>query len=199
MAIIYKRSPLKNWWVAPDREKMQFVNVFDNKAVKNEELVVVGYINNQYEDFARSTNPVSLITRNCVVTKKGTVYPFNEAHNLYVQFLLLASRDNTVIANRWAKLDDNKMIANIVYQSPNFKVENDVTFDFIPDDFNSGILSGYSKQLNSNIVLSPFNVRNQCLLLGVRDDVRDLIIKGSSVAPEMMEKRVSLIKKIKKR
>ena len=199
MAIIYKKSQLKNWWVAPENEMMQFVNVFDKKAIKNDKLVVVGYINNDFEEFARSTNNVLLITRNYVVTKKGTVYPFNEAHNLYVQFLLLANRNNTIIANRWAKLDDNQMIANVVHQSPNFKIENGVTFDFNPDEYNNGILSGYSDQLKSNIVLSPFNVRNQCLLLGVRDDIKKLIINSTFDDEEKMEKRVGLIRQLKRR
>lgn len=59
----------------------------------------------------------------------------------------------------------------------------------------SVLLSGYSESLKSKVVLSPFNVRHQCLLLGVRDDVLNNIWKGSFATKDETTQKVKSIQR----
>lgn len=111
-----KKSLIKNWWVAPTKAKMEFVNILNKQSISNQDdLVVMGYLHNKKDVLASSTNKVVKVIKEGVITGQGTFYPFTEAHNLYLHFLLLVNNPNVVIANRWEMLNNNQMIANLVY------------------------------------------------------------------------------------
>ena len=42
-----KKSLIKNWWIAPAKEKMQFVNIFNDLNNIDPNLVVMGYLHNK--------------------------------------------------------------------------------------------------------------------------------------------------------
>ena len=86
------------------------------------------------------------------------------------------------------------MVANLIYQVDKIEVaREDVYFDFQSKTSEKVLLSGYSEQLNSAIVLSPFNIRNQCLLLGVQDSVLKNIWKGSIAKKEETRQKIKKI------
>lgn len=191
-----KKSLIKNWWVAPTKAKMEFVNILNKQSISNQDdLVVMGYLHNKKDVLASSTNKVVKVIKEGVITGQGTLYPFTEAHNLYLHFLLLVNNPNVVIANRWEILNNNQMIANLVYNIGVEVVQKDVVFSFKPNMETSVLLSGYSESLKSKVVLSPFNVRHQCLLLGVRDDVLNNIWKGSFATKDETTQKVKSIQR----
>lgn len=189
-----KKSLIKNWWIAPAKEKMQFVNIFNDLNNIDPNLVVMGYLHNKKDVLASSTNRVTKIVEEGVITAQGTFYPFEEAHPLYLKFLILANNKNTIIANRWEFVNKGQMVANLIWQVDKIEVaREDVYFDFQSKTSEKVLLSGYSEQLNSAVVLSPFNIRNQCLLLGVQDSVLKNIWKGSIAKKEETRQKIKRI------
>lgn len=196
MEMKLKKSLIKNWWVAPAKEKMQFVNILNNVNNIEPDLVVMGYLHNEKDNLASSTNRVVKIIKEGVVTGQGTFYPFEEAHELYLKFLIEANEKNTVIANRWELIDEKHMVANLIWQIGIETIQNAATFDFKSTSNGKILLTGQSKELKSNIVLSPFNVRNQCLLLCVKDSVLKDIWEGSFATSEETKQKVKKIQQM---
>lgn len=168
MFLSLKKSRITDWWVAPKNDKMNFFNILSSKTL-NGDFIVMGYLDKTTE-LAHSTNSVVRITSKGVITSKGTFYPFEEAHPLYLRFLLKANTENTIIASYWKILDfkSNTMIADILTKEGLIK---DVTFDFIKDEESTVIFSGYSNKLSSNIVVSTFRRKDYCSILGLPNEV----------------------------
>lgn len=141
------------------------VNICDKEQL-TDDLVVVGFMKDSYLELARSTNHVVKVTEKGVITAKGSFYPFEEAHALYINFLNNANTTNVVIAFNW-KLNRHTITADIIRDG---KVTTDVTFDFDPYHVNMNDI-GYSDKLKSDVVLSPFSRRGVCMKLGIPDDV----------------------------
>ena len=114
MVLKLKKSRITDWWVAEKNDRMNFINILSGQPLKGD-LVVVGYLDNT-KNLARSTNSVVRITEKGVITAQGTFYPFEEAHPLYLNFLLKANEENTIIASYWKILDEKShtMIADII-------------------------------------------------------------------------------------
>lgn len=114
MVLKLKKSRITDWWVAEKNDRMNFLNILSGQPLKGD-LVVVGYWDNT-KNLARSTNSVVRITEKGVITAQGTFYPFEEAHPLYLNFLLKVNEENTIIASYWKILDEKShtMIADII-------------------------------------------------------------------------------------
>lgn len=194
MYITLKRSRIINWWVGTENEKMSFFNIFKNKKL-NERLLVIGYLEGGKRELASSSNYVVKITEDGVITAKGTFYPFEEAHEVYLQFLIEANKENVILASRWkwiSKNIKNIMEANII--DGNIRIDKQ-KFDFIPKKTFSGvILTGYSTMLRKNIVLSPFTEGDYCLTLGIPQKVKNNIYNSSFEYEEESEERLEIVK-----
>lgn len=189
MFLKLKKSQITDWWIAPENSVMQFANVLSGENPLRGKFLVVGYLDKEKKQLATSTNQVVRITNNGVMTAKGTFYPFEEAHELYLQFLIKANQPNTVIAVNWehaSKLNRTKLVADILQKGD---VKKEVEFDFISDRQTVALLSGYSKTLQANVVLATFNKRNVCIKLAIPDSVEEDIYNSSfAVYEETMEK-----------
>lgn len=97
----FKKSQITDWWVAESNLKMAFVNILSGEQPLSENLLVVGYLDREKEELATSTNRVVKVTKDGVITAKGTFYPFEEAHDLYLHFLIEANKEDTLIAFNW--------------------------------------------------------------------------------------------------
>ncbi len=174
-----KRSQITDWWIAKNNLKMAFVNILSGEPL-SEDLLVVGYFNKEEEVLATSTNRVVEVDVSGVITAKGTFYPWEEAHELYLQFLIEANKENTLIATKWeyVKKSDNMIIADIIR---NGEIEEAVTFDFIPNKEYNLVFKGYSTKLDSNIVFTTFAKRNVCIIIGIPKAVKDDIYRSSFV------------------
>ena len=196
MHLELKKSRLTHWWVGEMGNIMAFYNILSGHELPKEQLKVVGYYDNG-EEITPSTNYVVLITRDGVITAQGSFYPFEEAHELYLQFLIKANKKNTVIARRWQIVDEKKglILADIIR---NGKLEEEVEFDFTPDKKRNVMFFGTSKKLDAKVVLATFSRRDAgCLILaGVIDIVKADIKKSSFASGEMSQKRVKKVKKI---
>ena len=163
MYFMLKKSKLTAWWVAKKDNKLTFVNICDKKQLSND-LVVVGFFKDDYypDELGRSSNHVVKVTKKGVITSKGSFYPFEEAHALYIEFLNDINTKEAVIAFNW-KLNKNTMTADIIR---NGEVAKDVTFDFDSYFTNSKSI-GYSEKLQSDVVISPFSRRGVCMTLSI--------------------------------
>ena len=165
--------------------KMGFVNIFSEVPL-SEDLLIVGFLNKKKGELATSINRVARITRDGVITAQGTFYPFEEAHDLYLHFLIEANKKNTLIATLWEKVGKGRIIADIM-QNGEFK--KTVTFDFEPSKRHNVMFAGYSKELSSNVVITTFARRHVCITLGIPKSLKFDIIRSSIASKkETMEK-----------
>ena len=183
-----KKSQIKDWWVAKSNLKMAFVNILSGEPL-GDKLLVVGYLDREKEELATSTNRVVKVTKDGVITEKGTFYPFEEAHELYLHFLIEVQKENTLIAINWKyanKLCKRTIIADVTRDG---KIEEGVTFDFTPSKKYNVMLAGYSKDLSSNVVLTTFARRNVCITLAIPDAIKfDIARSAWAIEEETMEK-----------
>ena len=161
MYFTLKESKITAWWVAKQNDKMAFYNICANEELPND-LVVVGVMKDSYPDLAESQNNVVKVTDKGVITAKGSFYPIEEAHALYINFLVNANIENNVIAFAW-ELKRDRMTADIIR---NGKLQKNVTFDFKYYQWNRRDI-GYSDELKSDVVLSPFSRRGVCIKLWI--------------------------------
>ena len=172
MHLKLKKSRLTHWWVAASNDKMNFCNIFSEEERSKGNLKVIGYLDNNPKDIASSTNHVVMITKDGVITAQGSFYPFEEAHELYLRFLIVANEKEVITARKWKVSDDEKglMVADI---TRNGIVEKNVEFDFIPDKGMNVTFSGKSEKLDSKVVFATFSRRDVgCLkLVGIDERV----------------------------
>lgn len=189
-----KKSKITHWWVAEENQKMSFINILCNRDLKGN-FLIVGYLDNSRKVLATSSNYVVRITNEGVITSRGTFYPFAEAHELYLRFLIKANIPNTVLANNWDFVNEcssNMIIADILKGKD---TEKGIIFDFIPNE-SDFTLSGYSKTLDANVVISTFSKRNNSIILGIAQSVREDIFNSSFALQEETCKRTQEIKEI---
>lgn len=196
MYLKLKKSKITDWWIAEGNNKMAFVNILSGEPLRCN-LKVVGYLDKSQEVVATSTNYVVMITQEGVITSQGSFYPFEEAHELYLQFLIYANKEDTLIGYRWDfadKTSKEKIVADII---DNGTIRKDVTFDFIPNK-KDVMLSGYSNDLSANVVLATFSRRNVgCLIIeGIADFVKADIYYNSFALLEESQERVKEVKEI---
>lgn len=192
----FKKSQITDWWVAESNLKMAFVNILYGEQPLSENLLVVGYLDREKEELATSTNRVVKVTKDGVITAKGTFYPFEEAHDLYLHFLIEANKEDTLIAFNWdyaSKLCKHKITADIIL---NGKVEREVTFDFIPSKKYNVMFAGYSEQLSSNIVLTTFARRNVCIKIAIPEEVKSAISCSRFAGKEETLEKVKYVQNI---
>lgn len=198
MYLRLKKSKITHWWVAKPKSKMAFINILSRENL-NEDLLVVGYLDIDKRELATSSNRVVKVNKKGVITEKGSFYPFEQAHQLYLQFLIEANKENTLIATDWdyaSKISKHKIIADIVRKDG---IEKGVTFDFTPIEKGNVMLNGYSKDLSSYIVLTTFTKRNVCITFKIPDSVKSDIYSSSfALEEETMKKseqyRIFLLK-----
>lgn len=196
MYLELKKSKLTDWWVAEENDKMNFVNILSGKALRCN-LKVVGYLDKSQKLEATSTNYIVMVTQEGVITAQGSFYPFEEAHPLYLQFLIYANKENTLIGYHWDFVDEEskeKIVADIIDEGT---IREDVIFDFVPSE-SEVMLSGYSKELSRNVVLATFSRRNVgCLIIhGIADFVKADIYNSSFTLLEELQERVKEVKEI---
>ncbi|MBQ2938693.1 MAG: hypothetical protein IJE05_07540 [Clostridia bacterium] len=196
MHLKLKKSKITDWWVAKENDKMAFVNILSGEPLRSN-LKVVGYFDKGEEVVATSTNYVVMITKEGVITSQGSFYPFEEAHEVYLQFLIYANKEDTIIGYNWDfadKVSKEKIVADIIDKG---SIRKDVTFDFIPNE-KDVMLSGYSNNLSKNVILSTFSRRNNgCLVIfGIADFVKADIYNSSFAFLEESQERVKEVKKI---
>ncbi len=173
-----KKSQITHWWVAESNSKMAFVNILSKKHL-SDNLLVVGYLDVEKRELATSTNRVVKVTKEGVITAKGTFYSFEEAHELYLSFLIGVNKTNTLVATNWdyaQKLCKDRIIADIIRDG---SIERDVTFDFIPNNLYDVMFTGYSMDLSSNIILTTFARRNVCIKIAIPETVKSDIWRSS--------------------
>ncbi len=192
MYLLTKKSTITDWWVARSDEKMAFVNILSGKPINtNDELFVIGYLDKSEKQLGTSSNQVVKVTKKGVTTAKGTFYPFEEAHQLYLQFLIDATKENTLIATNWEYKED--ITADIINGE---NVEANVSFDFIPNGLTKVLLTGYSKKLSANIVFTTFAKRNVCIKLSIPTCVKSDIYISSFATKKERENRIEKVKRI---
>lgn len=196
MHLELKKSKITDWWVAEENDKMVFVNILSGEPLRSN-LKVIGYLDKSQEVVATSTNYVVMITQEGVITSQGSFYPFLEAHELYLQFLIYANKENTLIGYHWDFADNaskERIVADIIDKGT---IRKDVTFDFIPNE-KDVMLSGYSNDLAENVILATFSRRNVgCLIIqGIADFVKADIYNSSVALLEESQERVKEVKKI---
>ena len=190
-----KKSQITHWWIAEANLKMAFINILSGEPL-SDNLLVVGYLDVEKEELATSTNRVKRVTKDGVITAKGTFYPIEEAHELYLSFLIEANKEDTLVAINWEyaqKLCKHKIIADVVKDG---NIERGVTFDFTPDKKYNVMFSGYSKDLSANIVLTTFARRNVCITLAIPDTVRADIAHSSFALQDETMQKVKSVKEI---
>lgn len=192
MDIKLKKSLITDWWVAEENNKMAFFNILSGETLHGKFFIVGYYLNKNKREIATSTNCVVWITKDGVITEKGSFYPFEEAHALYLQFLIKAAKKNTVVARRWEFIEDSsnqKIIADIVKPD---KVKEKIIFDFIPKEKDI-MLSGYSEILKKKVVLTTFSKRQDCIII---DYPEEEIYKTSFALPKQSKQWVQKVKNI---
>lgn len=169
-----KKSKITNWWVAPEYDAMQFVNILKKGKIEGDFLVV-----GEYEDeLATSTNKVVKITETGVITAKGTYYPFNQANGIYLEFLIQCNKKNAIIIKSWEWIGKNEIIANIENKN-----NDNMTLkcDFTPYLNNLGIeVAGSSITLKTTVVVNPFREGNYCSKLSIPQNIKRKIWAGRS-------------------
>lgn len=190
-----KKSQITDWWVAESNLKMAFVNILSGEPL-SENLLVVGYLNTDKQELATSTNLVAKVTKDGVITAQGTFYPFEEAHDLYLHFLIEANKEDTLIAFNWEyknKLCKRMITADIIRDG---KVEEEVTFNFTPSKKYNVVFAGYSEQLSSNIVLTTFARRHVCITLAIPKEVKSDISRSRIASKEETMEKVRAVQNI---
>ena len=172
MYLTQKKSVIKNWWVARVNDKMGFVNILEKKNISND-LIVIGTWD---RELSTSTNKVVKVTKEGVTTAKGTFYPFTEANEVYLQYLIDVNREDIIIAKAWEWKNKKRIVANVLQ---NKIIIPDCEFDFTPYENSTGVyVSGYSEELKSVVVLNPFNEGTYCMKLKIPQNIKDKINKG---------------------
>lgn len=195
MYLKLKKSQITDWWVAKSNLKMAFVNILSGEPL-SENLLVVGYLDIEKRKLATSTNRVIKVTKDGVITEKGTFYPFEEAHDLYLHFLIEVHKENTLVATNWEyakKLCKHTVTADVIR---NGEIERGITFDFIPSKKYNVMFAGYSTELSSNIILTTFARRNVCITLAIPETVKFDIYRSSLAFEEETIEKVSLVQSI---
>lgn len=195
MKLKLKKSKITDWWVAKKGYKMAFENIISGDPLEKE-LLIVGYLDKSKEVLATSTNQVILVCKDGVVTAQGSFYPFEEAHELYLQFLINANKENTVIARAWEikqEFPKIMLVADIICGS---EIKKNIIFDFIPDGKNYVMFHGYSETLSSNVVLTTFARRNVCIILEIPKMVTDDIYSSSFALEEESYCRLQAVRKL---
>lgn len=195
MQLELKKSQITDWWVAESNLKLAFVDILSEQCLK-ENLFVVGYLDKEKKELATSSNRVVEVTKNGVITAKGTFYPFEEAHQLYLHFLIEVHKENTLIATNWKykeKWGKRTIIADIIR---NGKIEKGVSFDFIPKKNYNVTFAGYSSDLGSNVVITTFARRDVCIKLEIPKSVELDIFCSSLILPEEKQEKIGLIQNI---
>lgn len=193
-----KKSQLTAWWVAKKGDIFTFVNICSAEKL-SDDLIVVGYLKDSitercyYPDLATSSNHVEKVTKKGVITAKGSFYPFEQAHPLYLNFLQLVNEPeaNIVIATHW-RIVNGKMNADIIR---NGKISKDITFDFESTYKKNVVVSGFSKELDSDVVVCTFARRGVCAILHVPHVIKDDIKENADFVYE--RERTELINKIR--
>lgn len=195
MKLQLKKSRIIDWWVAKKNDKMAFVNIFSDEPLEN--LLIVGYyLERSGKQLANSTNYVVRIIKEGVITEQGSFYPFEEAHELYMQFLIKANKKNTFIASKWEIKEHGypmMLIADIIKEH---SIEEEVTFDFLPDGNSDILFSGYSKKLSSKVVLTTFCRRGVCIIFDIPQPVMDDIYNSAFALSKESNERIIKVQKI---
>ena len=197
MVNMRKTSRIEDWWIAPKLNELRFVNIFSPNALK-QELLVVGHMKDEdNRELWTSTNRVVEITSSGVVTAQGTIYPFKEAHALYLQFLIEINKPNTVHAFLWdyASPAKNRITADIEvfgYEKSN------VSFDCKIDEKLKSFPCAYSTELKSNVVFSPFSRRNFCIRIGIPAEIISATYKTAKLTDEEYRAKKKQIKAIQR-
>lgn len=193
-----KESKISSWWIAPARSELKFVNILSEDEVKGD-LIVVGYLKGMRDTrkLWTSLNYVVKITEDGVITAQGSFYLFEEAHPIYLRFLVQANKENTMMAFRWGhvnKSNKKEIIANLVWDD-GVNFEN-VIFDIIPDKRALVLVSGYSEKLGCNIVFSSFSKRGFCIRIGIPEEVKEEIYSSSLATPKELDARAQKVREI---
>lgn len=187
--ILLRKSEITNWWIAPATNKLSFCNIFSGTLQGN--FIVVGFSGLEKENLYYDESNVVRIAKEGVFTDTGTFYPFTDAHELYLHFLIDANQSNTLIATNWAVFSQHTHFSEIVADiiTPQ-GILADRVFDFHSNQKTAVLLTGYSSQLSVNIVLTPYVQRKHCIRLIVPDEIKDAIYTGSiSFEEESIERR----------
>ena len=190
-----KRSKIKDWWVAKSNNKMAFVDILGGGQI-DDDLLIVGYLDKENEELATSTNKVAKVTKKGVITAKGTFYPFEEAHDLYLHFLIKAQNENVVLARSWdyaVKGQKTHIVADIERDGV---LEKGIVFDFEPMRKYNVMFAGYSHALKSNVLLSTFDKRGVCIFLKIPDSVYSDILKSSIASEEETTEKVAKVREL---
>ena len=190
-----KRSKIKDWWVAKSNNKIAFVDILGGGQI-SDDLLIVGYLDKENEELATSTNKVAKITKRGVVTAKGTFYPFEEAHDLYLHFLIKAQSENVVLAKSWEYAKKGQKTHIIADIERDGVIEKGVVFDFEPMRRYNVMFAGYSHTLKANVLLSTFDKRGVCILLKIPDSVYSDILKSSIASKEETDEKVAKVKEL---
>lgn len=183
----YKSSSIKGWWVAKERNWLTFAEI-NPKETLRDDLFIVGWYEN---GLATSSNKVVKIIKEGIVTAKGTLYPFEEAHKLYIQYLIKTRDKSTLVATNWSVRKIGKILIDVgkskaydysIIQDEYFEMIADITqagkttydviFKFQRDLFYTYavMFSGYSG--SSRIILSPFSRRQVCTMIGIPNVIK---------------------------
>ncbi len=192
------KSGITHWWVADSEAKLAFANILSEKKL-NQNTLVIGYLDRDRDEFTTSNNYVVKVTKKGVITENGSFFPFEEAHELYLEFLIEANKDNTVIATNWAyanEMHDSRITADII---GNDGVKNNVTFDFTPNENQKVMLAGYSRELSSNVVITTFNKKNATLKNVTRTMASEIYNSSIAFKEETNEKVKEVQRIFKKR
>lgn len=169
-------SPIKHWWIAEEKRKMAFENILSKEQLIGKYLVV-GY-HEETQCIITSTSYVKEINNRGVKTSKGVFFSFEDCNNLYIQFLIEASKKKSLIAENWKFVNSSKskMLADII---SNDQIEENVEFDFISDSTRMIVFSGYSKQLNSKVIVNTFDRRGLSVETKVPEEIQKDIYLSS--------------------
>lgn len=193
-----KESKICSWWIAPTRNELKFINILSEDELKGD-LIVVGYMKGRRDtrELWTSSNYVLKITEEGVITAQGSFYPFEEAHPIYLRFLVQANKENTKFAYQWGyinKPDKKEIIANLV--EGDGVIHESVIFDIIPDKRGPVLVSGYSEKLGCNIVFSSFDKRGFCIRIRISKEVKEEIYRSSLVTPKELSARAQKVREI---
>ena len=193
-----KESKIGSWWIAPRSHELRFINILSEEDLKGD-LIVVGYMKGRRHtrELWTSSNRVLKITEDGVITAQGSFYPFEEAHPIYLRFLVQANKPSTKFAYQWGhvnKSDNKQIIANVVMA--NGKTCQNITFDIIPDKRSPVLVSGYSEKLGGNVVFASFDKRGFCIRIGISEDMKEEIYCTSLVMPKELSARAQQVREI---
>lgn len=198
----FRKSQITDWWITEPESLLNFSNIITQKAL-NKELVVVG-LDRRDRELSRSDDIVVKITEDGVTTESGMFYPLKEAHELYLKFLIDVNKENHLIATKWKEimqLSGSKKMILIADVIDYGEILEGIKFDFNPNGETKAMLTGYSNQLNSNIVLTTFSKRDVCIKIGIpqyiKDDIYDIPFTTLKQHREMIKAVEKLISESK--